>query len=302
MVRGKGNAVGHLSKAPFSELETEQEVGTARTPKPRKQRMVMNVFPLHFNAFPKAFLHSGAVGSRECGSGLAGDKGFCCWGVGEWGGSRAELVCGPSAGPPAVGCAGGRGLGFWFFFPGVCVFWVLLSFLLTTVVRKFSSLDLGCSHTKIAWLPPGVRQKESLSFDLKWGRVCCHCHHHSLLFSDSRVSTWEAQGLDWLSHGPRRSWRRWLACLNGFRDVCGGGGGGGVQNGSRGQRKVSPGKRASQDGEGPYFPSPARRSCLWIAPFKHLFLPPCSCYESVGGSSPNPKCRDSGRCLMPTIK
>lgn len=109
MVRGKGNAVGHLSKAPFSELETEQKVGTARTPKPRKQRMVMNVFPLHFNAFPKAFLHSGAVGSRECGSGLAGDKGFCCWGVGEWGGSRAELVCGPSAGPPAVGCAGGGG-------------------------------------------------------------------------------------------------------------------------------------------------------------------------------------------------
>lgn len=42
--------------------------------------MATNVFLLHFNTFPKAFLHSGAVRSKECWTQLSGEKRFYCAG------------------------------------------------------------------------------------------------------------------------------------------------------------------------------------------------------------------------------
>lgn len=269
-VRGKG--CWRSVKSPFLWARDREgtESGDCRDPKAKKAEGGNERFSLALQRFarsvsPQRGSREQGVWERACGSpGTRPCRGRC-----------AERVCEPSTSPPAV--RAGAGL-------LVLVPWCLLSLGLAFLPARHSGEEVQLSAPrfkatqKIAWLPPGVRPKESLSFDLKLGRVCCPCHRHSLLLSASRVFTWEAQGTDWLAYSPRRSWRRWLAPLNCFRDVCGGGrgrgGGGKVQNGSRGQRKVSPGKRVSRDGEGPYFPSPAQRSCLWISPIKNLFLPP----------------------------
>lgn len=131
------------------------------------------------------------------------------------------------------------------------------------LLRKLSSLDPAfrlSENCPAPPPPPGLGRKTSLSSDLQLGLVCCRGHHRSVLLSDPKVCTREAQGTDWPSHGPTRRGKRRPACLSGCRGVCGGlggGGGGGIRakNGSRRRREVSAGKRASGCGEGPYLGS-----------------------------------------------
>ena len=179
----------------------------------------MNVFPTiipALNAFLKAFLHSGAVGSKKCWTWLSREENVSLCAL------KPAQICARRP-PPSLSAVCAEAV-LVILVRGVCFFWVLLSFLLTIVVRKLSPPDCCFSQAKIVWMSPGVRQEKPWSFELKLRRGCCHCHHHSL-FSDSRVSALEAQGTDWLSHGIRRGCRVWLACFNCFRDVCGGGGG-----------------------------------------------------------------------------
>lgn len=144
-VRGRGDALGRLSKAPFSGLETGKatEGGDCQDPKAKKAEDGKECFSLsHFNTFPKAFLHSGAVGSKAWGAGLQEPRDSAALG------KPSRLGCEPAAGR----LLSPRGPGFGFLFPGVCLFWVSLSFLLATAVRKFN----GFRHAKIACLPPGA--------------------------------------------------------------------------------------------------------------------------------------------------
>lgn len=71
------------------------EIGDGQDPEAREQSTTVNVFLLRFNTVSGAFLHSGAVGSKEYWAWLSGEK-FRCAGEGR--GGRADF---PASPPPA---------------------------------------------------------------------------------------------------------------------------------------------------------------------------------------------------------